>query len=174
MCQLYGVTSGSSPRSIYDRSSRDSHSVLRRDSRHGRIRARADLQALLVVPSSRSFTKAAAQLGVALCLESLVEADLAALNALRQKPAGTIRVTDAMLDSDSLYHRMFSHPQMVQDLVREFVPAAVAAGADLSGSIGTRRADHTTAGLESVGLATAGPISSPGHECLRRPGPGSA
>src|SRR2546423_1098542 len=38
-----------------------------------------------------------------------------------------------MLNSDSLYHRLFSHPQMVQDLVREFVPAAVAAGADLSG-----------------------------------------
>src|ERR1700758_5375904 len=37
-----------------------------------------------------------------------------------------------MLDSDSLYHRLFSHPQMVEELVREFVPDAVAAGLDFS------------------------------------------
>ena len=33
-----------------------------------------------------------------------------------------------MSDSDSLYHRLFSHPGMVEELVREFVPEALAAG----------------------------------------------
>jgi len=36
-------------------------------------------------------------------------------------------------DSDSLYHRLFSHPDMVEELVREFVPEALAAGLDFSG-----------------------------------------
>lgn len=36
-------------------------------------------------------------------------------------------------DSDSLYHRLFSHPGMVEELVREFVPEALAAGLDFSG-----------------------------------------
>jgi hypothetical protein len=36
-------------------------------------------------------------------------------------------------DSDSLYHRLFSHPAMVEGLVREFVPEALAAGLDFSG-----------------------------------------
>ena len=31
-----------------------------------------------------------------------------------------------MPDSDSLYHRLFSHPRMVEELVREFVPEALA------------------------------------------------
>jgi Putative transposase, YhgA-like len=35
-------------------------------------------------------------------------------------------------DSDSLYHRLFSHPRMVEELVREFVPEALAAGLDFS------------------------------------------
>ena len=35
-----------------------------------------------------------------------------------------------MIDSDSLYHRLFSHPLMVEGLVREFVPEAMAAGID--------------------------------------------
>ena len=35
-------------------------------------------------------------------------------------------------DSDSLYHRLFSHPPMVAALVREFVPEALAAGLDFS------------------------------------------
>jgi predicted transposase YdaD len=35
-------------------------------------------------------------------------------------------------DSDSLYHRLFSHPPMVEALVREFVPEALAAGLDFS------------------------------------------
>ncbi|HWM67241.1 MAG TPA: Rpn family recombination-promoting nuclease/putative transposase, partial [Steroidobacteraceae bacterium] len=38
-----------------------------------------------------------------------------------------------MSDSDSLYHRLFSHPNMVEELVREFVPEALAAGLDFSG-----------------------------------------
>ncbi len=37
-----------------------------------------------------------------------------------------------MTDSDSLYHRLFSHPLMVEGLVREFVPEAMAAGIDFS------------------------------------------
>ena len=36
-------------------------------------------------------------------------------------------------DSDSLYHRLFAHPRMVEELVREFVPEALAAGLDFSG-----------------------------------------
>jgi Putative transposase, YhgA-like len=35
-------------------------------------------------------------------------------------------------DSDSLYHRLFSHPLMVEALVREFVPEALAIGLDFS------------------------------------------
>jgi hypothetical protein len=37
-----------------------------------------------------------------------------------------------MTDSDSLYHRLFSHPLMVEGLVREFVPEAMAAGLDFT------------------------------------------
>src|ERR1700735_5288170 len=33
-----------------------------------------------------------------------------------------------MTDHDALYHRLFSHPVMVEHLVREFVPEAMAAG----------------------------------------------
>jgi predicted transposase YdaD len=33
-----------------------------------------------------------------------------------------------MVDHDALYHRLFSHPLMVEHLVREFVPEAMAAG----------------------------------------------
>jgi len=35
-----------------------------------------------------------------------------------------------MPDSDSLYHRLFSHPRMVEELVREFVPEALAEDLD--------------------------------------------
>jgi hypothetical protein len=35
-----------------------------------------------------------------------------------------------MSDSDSLYHRLFSHPRMVEELVREFVPDALIEGLD--------------------------------------------
>ena len=38
-----------------------------------------------------------------------------------------------MIGADSLYHRLFSHPQMVEGLVREFVPDAMAAGVDFAG-----------------------------------------
>ncbi|MFN3076667.1 MAG: Rpn family recombination-promoting nuclease/putative transposase [Alphaproteobacteria bacterium] len=34
--------------------------------------------------------------------------------------------------TDSIYHRLFSHPIMVEQLVREFVPEAMAAGLDFS------------------------------------------
>jgi hypothetical protein len=37
-----------------------------------------------------------------------------------------------VLDSDSLYHRLFSIPCMVEMLVREFVPQTLAAGLDFS------------------------------------------
>jgi hypothetical protein len=36
-------------------------------------------------------------------------------------------------DSDSLYHRLFAHPRMVEGLVREFVPRGLVAGLDFSG-----------------------------------------
>ena len=36
-------------------------------------------------------------------------------------------------DSDSLYHRLFSHPRMMEELVRELVPEALAANLDFSG-----------------------------------------
>lgn len=35
-------------------------------------------------------------------------------------------------DSDALYHRLFGHPIMVEQLVREFVPEAMAVGIDFS------------------------------------------
>jgi Putative transposase, YhgA-like len=38
-----------------------------------------------------------------------------------------------MADSDSLYHRLFSHPRMVEELVRQFVPAALVTDLDFSG-----------------------------------------
>jgi hypothetical protein len=38
----------------------------------------------------------------------------------------------AMADHDSLYHRLFSHPMMVEQLVREFVPEAMALGLDFA------------------------------------------
>jgi hypothetical protein len=38
-----------------------------------------------------------------------------------------------MPDSDSLYHRLFAHPRMVEGLVREFVPRGLVAGLDFSG-----------------------------------------
>jgi hypothetical protein len=36
-------------------------------------------------------------------------------------------------DSDSLYHRLFAHPRMVEGLVREFVPRRLVAGLNFSG-----------------------------------------
>lgn len=35
-----------------------------------------------------------------------------------------------MSGSDALYHRLFSHPLMTEQLVREFVPEAMAVGLD--------------------------------------------
>ena len=37
-----------------------------------------------------------------------------------------------MVDSDSLYHRLFTHPIMVEQLIREFVPEAMAVGLDFT------------------------------------------
>ena len=37
-----------------------------------------------------------------------------------------------MPDHDSLYHRLFSHPLLVEQLVREFVPEVMAFGLDFS------------------------------------------
>jgi len=37
-----------------------------------------------------------------------------------------------MAESDSLYHRLFSHPILVEHLVRAFVPEAMAVGIDFS------------------------------------------
>src|SRR4051812_13140494 len=37
-----------------------------------------------------------------------------------------------MADSDSLYHRLFIHALMVEQLVREFVPEAMAIGLDFA------------------------------------------
>ena len=37
-----------------------------------------------------------------------------------------------MADHDSLYHRLFAHPLMVEQLLRGFVPAAAAAGLDFA------------------------------------------
>ena len=38
-----------------------------------------------------------------------------------------------MPDSDSLYHRLFAHPRMVEELVREFDPRGLVADPDFSG-----------------------------------------
>jgi len=37
-----------------------------------------------------------------------------------------------MTDADTLYHRLFSHPLMVEQLVRDFVPDAMAVGLDFA------------------------------------------
>ncbi len=37
-----------------------------------------------------------------------------------------------MSDHDALYHRLFSHPLMVEQIIREFVPEAMSAGLDFS------------------------------------------
>jgi hypothetical protein len=37
-----------------------------------------------------------------------------------------------MTDTDTLYHRLFSHPLMVEHLVRDFVPEAMAVGLDFA------------------------------------------
>jgi hypothetical protein len=37
-----------------------------------------------------------------------------------------------LTDSDAIYHRLFSHPLMAEQLVREFAPAVTAAGADFT------------------------------------------
>jgi hypothetical protein len=41
-------------------------------------------------------------------------------------------MTPRLNPSDSLYHRLFSHPVMVEQFVRDFVPAALALGLDFS------------------------------------------
>ncbi|MEO5374128.1 MAG: Rpn family recombination-promoting nuclease/putative transposase, partial [Alphaproteobacteria bacterium] len=47
---------------------------------------------------------------------------------LRVPQTTTREATRSAPMSDSLYHRLFSHPIMVEQLVREFVPEAMAAG----------------------------------------------
>jgi hypothetical protein len=42
------------------------------------------------------------------------------------------RMNPPLNPSDSLYHRLFSHPVMVEQFVRDFVPAALALGLDFS------------------------------------------
>lgn len=37
-----------------------------------------------------------------------------------------------MADHDALYHRLFAHPLMVEQVVRDFVPEAMAVGLDFS------------------------------------------
>ena len=48
-----------------------------------------------------------------------------------------------MPDSDSLYHRLFSHPRMVEELVREFVPEALAEDLDFQGLQSVNPKFHT-------------------------------
>ncbi len=45
----------------------------------------------------------------------------------------TKRSKSARPNSDSLYHRLFSHPVMVEQLVRGFVPEVTAVGVDFGG-----------------------------------------
>jgi hypothetical protein len=49
--------------------------------------------------------------------------------AVFPKPAHGAQVP---FDSDSVYHRLFSHPLMVEGLVRDFLPAVLVAGLDFS------------------------------------------
>jgi hypothetical protein len=55
--------------------------------------------------------------------------------ALRYQPLPCLYALHHSLvpDSDSLYHRLFAHPRMVEELVREFVPQGLVAGLDFSG-----------------------------------------
>ena len=38
-----------------------------------------------------------------------------------------------LAESDALYHRLFSHPLMIEQLVRDFVPEATTVGLDFGG-----------------------------------------
>jgi hypothetical protein len=42
-------------------------------------------------------------------------------------------ISVAMTDSDALYHRLFSHPLMIEHLVRDFVPEAMTLDLDFTG-----------------------------------------
>ena len=54
-------------------------------------------------------------------------------------------------DSDALYHRLFSHPIMVEQLVREFVPEAMAVGTDFSRLERVNAKFHATKGRRREG-----------------------
>ena len=51
-----------------------------------------------------------------------------------------------MPESDSLYHRLFSHSRMVEEIVREFVPDALASGLDFSALQRVNPKFHTARG----------------------------
>src|SRR5690349_15065503 len=53
--------------------------------------------------------------------------------------------------SDSVYHRLFSQPLMVEQLVREFVPGAVGAGLDFSRMERVNAKFHTRNGKRREG-----------------------
>ena len=56
-----------------------------------------------------------------------------------------------MIGSDSLYHRLFSHPLMVEGLVREFVPDAMTAGIDFTRMETVNAKFHARAGKRRDG-----------------------
>lgn len=53
--------------------------------------------------------------------------------------------------TDSIYHRLFSHPIMVEQLVREFVPEAMAAGLDFSHMARVNAKFHASTGSRREG-----------------------
>ena len=56
-----------------------------------------------------------------------------------------------MTGSDSLYHRLFSQPLMVEGLVREFVPEAMAAGVDFTRMTRVSAKFHADKGIRRDG-----------------------
>ncbi|MEI6986674.1 MAG: Rpn family recombination-promoting nuclease/putative transposase [Rhodospirillaceae bacterium] len=56
-----------------------------------------------------------------------------------------------MAESDSLYHRLFSHPIMVEQLVREFVPEAMSVGLDFARMVRVNAKFHSQKGKRRDG-----------------------
>src|SRR5271168_1264381 len=56
-----------------------------------------------------------------------------------------------MTDHDSLYHRLFSHPLMVEALIRDFVPEAMALDLDFAGMARVNAKFHSRRGNRREG-----------------------
>ena len=58
--------------------------------------------------------------------------------------------------SDSLYHRLFSHPLMVMHLLRNFVPELLAEGVDFAGMERVNSKFHARRGRQTAFISITG------------------